>query len=338
MARRLLAYPVMEQTTNHRMKAVALDHFGGVDTLAVDTLPVPEVGPEEILIRVEAAGVGVWDPFEREGGFAEMSDEEPEFPYVLGSDGAGTVVAVGSEVDRFEEGDRVYAVSLLNPKGGFYAEYAAVKADHASHVPEKLTTEEAAAMPVDAITALCGLDDTLGLQAGQSLLVFGASGGIGHLAVQLAKRMGARVLAVASGDDGVALAERLGADAAVDGHDGDVAAAAKAFAPQGLDAALLTAGGEAADEALSAMREGGRVAYPHGVDPEPQAPRGVKAEGYDGNPGREVIQKLDRLIGSGSFRVHVARTFPLEGAADAHRALDTHFLGKFVLRPPAERG
>ena len=128
---------------------------------------MPEVGPDEILIRVESAGVGVWDPFEREGGFAKMFGIEPKFPYVLGTDGAGTVVAVGERVSRFKEGDRVYAISLANPKGGFYAEYAAVKADNASLIPDKLTTEQAGAMPVDAITALRGLDDTLGLQAGR---------------------------------------------------------------------------------------------------------------------------------------------------------------------------
>lgn len=134
----------------------------------------------------------------------------------------------------------------------------------------------------------------------------------------------------------MALAERLGADAAVEGHGGDLAAAAREFAPEGLDAALLTAGGEAADEVLSAMPEGGRVAYPHGVEPEPQVPRGVAAEGYDGDPGPEVIRRLDGLIESGPFRVHVARTFRLDEAADAHRALDTHHLGKLVLRPPGD--
>ena len=102
-------------------------------------------------------------------------------------------------------------------------------------------------------------------------MIFGASGGIGHLAVQLAKRMGARVFAVASGSDGVALVKRLSADAVVDGHKDDIAAAARQFAPDGLDAALITAGGPAADNALTAMRAGGRVAYPNGVEPEPEA-------------------------------------------------------------------
>lgn len=321
------------------MKAVAVDRFGGVDTLAIHTLPVPDVGPDEILIRVEEAGVGVWDPMEREGGFAKMSGAEPKFPYVLGSDGAGTVVAVGSNVDRFAEGDRVYAVGLANPKGGFYAQYAAVKAEYASRIPEKLTVEQAAVMPVDAITALRGLDDTLHLEAGESLAVVGAGGGVGHLAVQLAQRMGARVLAVASGEDGVKLAKSLGADAVVEGHHGDLAAAVKAFAPDGLDAALLTTGGKAAREILSAMREGGRAAYPHGVSPEPEAPSEapsrVSVQGYDGTPDHEVIEELDRLIEAGPFTVHVARTFALEDAAEAQRALEEHYLGKLALRTGA---
>lgn len=321
------------RTMQGTMRAVAMDRFGGVETLAVQTLPMPEVGPDEILIRVESAGVGQWDPFEREGGFAGMFGAEPKFPYVLGSDGAGTVAAVGENVTRFKEGDRAYGISLASPKGGFYAEYVAVKAENASPIPDKLTTEQAGAMPVDAITALRGLDDTLALKPGESLMIFGASGGIGHLAVQLAKRMGARVFAVASGDDGVALARRLDADAVVDGHKEDVAAAARRFAPDGFDAALLTAGGEAANKALTAMRGGGRVAYPNGVEPEPHARSGVTIQGYDGMPDPQVIEKLNRLIESGPFMVHLAATFPLDRAADAHRALETHYLGKLALRP-----
>ena len=321
------------QVKQDTMRAVALDRFGGLETLTVKTLPVPEVGPEEILIRVESAGVGQWDPFEREGGFAQMLGSEPKFPYVLGTDGAGTVVAVGERVDRFREGDRVYAMTVGNPKGGFYAEYAAVKADDAALVPANLTTEQAGALPADAITALCGLDATLDLKPGESLLIFGASGGIGHLAVQLAKRMGVRVLAVASGDDGVALVGRLGADAVVDGHREDVAVAAREFAPYGLDAALFTAGGEAADRALAAIREGGRVAYPNGVEPEPQARSGLTVQSYDGIPDRQAFEKLNRLIESGPFVVHIARMFPLERVADAHLALNTHYLGKLALRP-----
>jgi len=315
------------------MKAVAMDRFGGTETLSLRTLPVPEVGPDEILIRVESAGVGVWDPFEREGGFAGLFGTEPTFPYVLGSDGAGTVAAVGSAVTQFKEGDRVYGCSLASPKGGFYAEYTVVKANNAAIIPAGLSTVEAGALMVDAVTALCGLDNTLGLKDAESLLILGASGGVGHLAVQLAKRMGARVLAAASGEDGVELVRQLGADAVVNGRKDDVAADAREFAPGGLDAALLTVGGEPAERALEALREGGRAAYPNGVEPEPQPRSGVTVQSYDGIPDPKVIAKLNRLIEAGPFKVQIARIYPLEQAADAHRALDGHFLGKLALRP-----
>ena len=327
----------MNERTNERktMKSVAIDRWGGIDVLRPQTLPVPELGPDEVLIRVEAAGVGVWDPFEREGGFAKYYSFEPRFPYVLGSDGAGTVAAVGDRVQRFRPGDRVYAFTIMNPKGGSYAEYAAVKSDLVSRIPGNLKMEQAGAMPIDAITALRGLDDALGLKRGESILIFGASGGVGHLAVQLAKRMGARVFAVASGKDGVDLCKKLGADAVFDGHDNGVAEAARRFAPEGFDAALVTAGGPAADQALTAVRSGGRVAYPNGVEPTPKPPSGVKAKSYDGTPDRKAIEKLDRLIetpGAAPFVVHVSRSFPLDHAADAQRALEEHHLGKLALQ------
>lgn len=132
----------------------------------------------------------------------------------------------------------------------------------------------------------------------------------------------------------MALTEQLGADAVVDGRKADVIAAARAFAPDGLDAALLTASGKAAERALETLRDGGRIAYPRGVQPEPEARPGVAVKGYVGDDaGPEVFEKLNRLIASGPFEVHVARTFPLEQAAEAHRALDEHYLGKLALRP-----
>ena len=144
----------MTQTVPDTMQAAAIDRFGGVETLTLQTLPVPEVGPDQVLIRIEAAGVGSWDRGEREGRYAEYLGT-PKFPYVLGWDGAGTIAAIGKSVSRFKEGDRVYAASF--PKhngGGFYAQYAAVKADDVSHVPDGLTIEQAGVMGWDALTAL----------------------------------------------------------------------------------------------------------------------------------------------------------------------------------------
>src|SRR6476659_7280803 len=275
----------MAQTSQAKaqtMRAVALDKFGGPEALKIQNLPIPEIEAEEVLIRVEAAGVGAWDPFEREGRFVEIMGTKPTFPYVLGTDGAGTIAAVGKDVKRLKEGDRVYAAELANPKGGFYAQYAAVKADNVSLIPGDLTMEQAAVLPTDALTALTGLEKVLGLKSGESLMVFGASGGIGHLALQLAKRIGAKVFAISSGDDGVQFAEKLGADIAVDGRSDGVLLAVKEFAPNGIDAAPVTAGGDRTVRALSAIRQGGRIAYPHGVMPEPTAPDGVAIEAYDG--------------------------------------------------------
>ena len=166
---------------------------------------------------------------------------------------------------------------------------------------------------------------------GESLLIFGASGGIGHLAVQFAKRMGARVLAVASGDDGVAFVRGLGADKVVDGYKEDVLAAARRFAPDGLNAVLLTTGGEAAEKSLAALRTGGRVAYPNGVQPVPKERAGIKLQSYDGEYNPPPLDKVNRLIDAGPFEVKVARTFTLDQAADAQRALDDHYLGKLAL-------
>jgi NADPH:quinone reductase-like Zn-dependent oxidoreductase len=314
------------------MRAIALDRFGGPETLKVQTVPTPEPAADEILIHVECAGVGAWDPFEREGGFVEVLGRKPTFPYVLGTDGAGTVAAVGDGVNDFEEGDRVYAAELGNPKGGFYAEYAVVKAENASLIPDDLKMEQAAVLASDGFTALKGLEEVLRLQPDESVMIFGASGGIGHLAVQLAKRLGARVFAVASGDDGVNFVKRLGADAAVDGRSDKVLDVAREFAPEGIDAALVTAGGEATDRALAAIRPGGRVAHPNGVMPPPQAPEGVSVEAYDGEGGREAMERLNELIEEEPFEVRVHRVYPLEQVADAQAALEEHHLGKIALR------
>jgi NADPH:quinone reductase-like Zn-dependent oxidoreductase len=314
------------------MRAVALDRFGGPETLQVQTLPVPEPNEDEILIHVEAAGVGAWDPFERQGGFVEVLGREPKFPYVLGTDGAGTVAAVGENVQNFKEGDRVYAAELGNPKGGFYAQYAVVKADNAATIPSALTMEQAAVLASDALTALTGLEEILDLQAGESVMIFGASGGIGHLAVQLAKRLGARVFAVASGEDGVQFVRDLGADAVADGRSDNVLDVAREFAPEGIDAALVTAGGDATDRALAAIRMDGRVAYPNGVMPIPKPPTEVRVDAYDGEGGRETLDRLNALIEAGPFEVRVHRVFPLEQAAAAQAALEEHHLGKIALK------
>jgi len=321
----------MTNNANQMMRAVAIDEYGGIDKMKPRKLPVPEVANDEILVRVETAGVGVWDPFEREGGFAKEYGVKAHFPLVLGTDGAGTVEEVGREVHNLKRGDRVYGINLMSPKGGFYAEYTAVKANNAAMIPQALSTRDAGVLAVDGVTALDGLDKTLHLKEGESILILGASGGVGHLAVQLAKRMKARVLAVASGQDGVEFVKRLGADKVIDGHKEDILKAAREFAPKGLDAALLTTGGKAAKQAIAALREGGRAAYPNGVEDVPKGTDGVKVTNYNAEPDPGTFAKLNKLIEGGPFEVHIARTFKLEDAAEAQRALESHYIGKLAL-------
>ncbi|HVX93810.1 MAG TPA: NADP-dependent oxidoreductase [Polyangia bacterium] len=309
------------------MKAAAFDQFGGPDVFQLKELPVPTPGPKEVLIQLESAGIGAWDPDARAGEL-ELGGERG-FPRIIGNDGAGLVVAVGKRVRRFEVGDRVYAYDF---EGGFYAEYVAAPEDDVALVPPGVSLREAGALGADGITALRGLTDHLAIRAGEKLMIFGASGGIGHLAVQLAKRLGATVFAIASGTDGVELVRRLGADEAVDGRSEDVGQAARAYAPQGLDAALVLVGGGGVDDALGSVKPGGRVAFPNGVEPEPAAPAGVRVLAYDGTPDRDAFERLNRLIGNEPFHVELGRMFPLSEAATAHRQVGQHHLGKLAFQ------
>ena len=318
---------VMNTSIPEKMKAAAIDHFGGPEVIHTESLPVPRPAKNEVLIRLDTAGIGVWDPQVREGEFAEA---KTHFPQIIGNDGAGTVVAVGASVTRHRVGDRVYGYSM---KGGFYAEYVAMNEDFVAAIPAGLKPEEAGAFGAVGVTALRGLEDELRLQSGEALMIFGASGGIGHVAVQLAKRMGANVLAIASGPDGVELVRRLGADVAVDGRTDDPKAAALEFAPGGVDAALVLAGGgKGLTQALEAVKKGGRVAYPNGVEPKPRVPKGRKTHAFDGTPGPDAFERLNRLIGDRPFHVELGHIYPLEEASVAHRQIESHFLGKLALR------
>ncbi|UPL10388.1 NADP-dependent oxidoreductase [Microbacterium sufflavum] len=331
-------------TVPPRMNAIVLDRFGDEDELRSREIAVPEMGPSDVLLRVHVAAVASWDAVERRGDYDGVFGIPSRFPYVLGWDAAGTVAAVGSEVTRFAVGDRVYAASTPVPRGGFYAEYGVVDEEHVAHVPARLSLEQAGVMAWDALTAQSGLD-ALDLDRGQTLLVFGASGGMGHMAVQLARQRGLRVLAASSGADGVALSREQGADAVVDGRAEDVLVAAKEFAPDGIDGALVTAGGPMAERALQALAPSGRVAWPHGVHPLPATAPAVPILSFDGDRTRAALDRLNTVIESGTFAPYVARRFPMSQVRDAHRALRDHYVGKLALiirdhglLPPAVAG
>lgn len=313
------------------MHAAAIDAVGNPEEVVhTEEVPVPRLGLREVLIQVEVAGVGVWDPELVRGETEDVPRNG--FPRVFGSDGSGTVVACGKRVTRVALGDRVYGWGLGNRKGGFFAEYVALSEDDVARIPTGLTVAEAGALAVCGITALEGLE-LLKLRPGDSLIIIGASGGNGHLAVQLAKRLGLRVFALASGRDGVELVRRLGADDAVDGKTSDSAIIARGFAPEGFDGALVFAGRDDGwQELLSQVRKGGRIAWPHGVEPEPGPQPGVKVKGYDGIKTPKAFQRLNALISEGPFHVELSRVFLLDEAAQALREVSRHHVGKLALQ------
>jgi NADPH:quinone reductase-like Zn-dependent oxidoreductase len=309
--------------TMSAMRAVTIDRRGRI---SIRDVPVPTVGRREVRIAVDAAGVGSWD--------AETRPEGRERFVIPGADGAGLVVAVGGGVRRFRAGDRVYSYSYGNPKGGFHAELVVVVETKVARVPRGLGLKEAGAIPVTGLTALQGVDDALRVKRGERVIVHGASGGVGTLALQFAKRRGARVLATASGSDGVRLALRLGADVAVDGKREDVLEAARLFAAEGVDAVLAFVGGKTLLRCLDSLKpSGGRLAYPNGVEPVPRKRKGVKVVVYDATSGVRELARLDRAIRAAKPEVPIAKTYALVDAAEAYRFVRKgHILGKAVLR------
>src|SRR5437763_8271113 len=184
----MTARPVFQAS----MRAAAIDRFGPPSVITVHTLPVPQPGPRQIVIAIHAAGVGSWDESIRDGSWRPAG--RSRFPRVLGTDGAGVVVAKGARVRRFRIGDRVYAYDADDPNGGFYAEYVAVDESKAARVPGRLDDLQAAAGAVTGLTAHQGVDGVLKGRTGETGVILGASGAVGTLAVQLTRRHGARVL------------------------------------------------------------------------------------------------------------------------------------------------
>ena len=312
------------------MQAAAIDAPGGPERLTLHTLAVPKPRADEILIALTAAGVASWDVDVRKNP-SELKNAR--MPLVLGTDGAGTVAALGERVHGFKVGDAVYAYSWDNPQGGFYAEYVAVPAERVGHVPRGLTLTQAGAIGTTGLTALQGVDDALHVKPGGTLLIHGAAGGVGTLAVQFAKLRGARVLATVAAADEIDFVKALGADVVIDGRHGDVAAAARTFAPQGLDAVLAFAGGEALEHGIDCLKTGGHVAYPSGVQPVPKAREGLVIVRYDAIPGPRQYERLNAAIEAVKLQVPIAATFPLAQAARAQARLEGgHVAGKIVLQ------
>jgi NADPH:quinone reductase-like Zn-dependent oxidoreductase len=310
-----------------QMKAAAFDRFGSPEVVHLERVPVPELGARDVLVEVGTAGVGSWDPWLIEGS---STFAEARFPQWVGSDGAGTVRAIGDRVTRFAIGDQVYGSGFGNAKGGFFAEYAAIDENELARIPETIPFDEAGALAMAGLTALQGLD-RLGLVREEPVMILGASGAVGHVAVQLAKRLDLRVFAVAAHDDGVALADELGADEVVEGHHAFVKDA-REFAPTGFAGALVFAGARGWEDALELVARGRRVAWPNGVEPEPITPPGVKRIVYDAEVSPDAFDWLGTLVARGPFHVHIARSYALGATAQALEDVQRHHVGRLAIK------
>ena len=313
------------------MRAIAIDGFGGPEKLRAVELKRPAPRPGEILIRVVSAGVNPVDFKIREGKLAALLPHE--FPLIPGWDAAGVVERIGEGATRFRKGDRVWAYARKpTVQWGCYAEYVAVPESSAGPMPGRLLYEEAAAVPLAALTAFQALFDRPGLEAGSRVLIHAAAGGVGHFAVQLARNAGAEVYGTAGPRNGGFVME-LGARAALDYTSEDFVDAARRHCPQGFDLVLDAVGGETLERSYGLVRPGGRLV---GIVEEPDAARarehGISAESIFVRPDAEQLGILARLIDEKRLEAHVQKIYPLSGAAEAQRTLaEGHVRGKLVL-------
>jgi NADPH:quinone reductase-like Zn-dependent oxidoreductase len=310
------------------MRAVVLREFGPPEVLQVEEVAEPEPIPTEVKVRVHAAGVNPVDLKTRAGkGMAAVLGEPP---LRIGWDVAGTVVELGRGVTRFRIGDEVFGMPWFPREAGAYAELVTAPSRHFATKPGVLSFEEAAALPLAGLTAWQIIVDTIQLQAGDDLLIHGAAGGVGHLAVQIAKARGASVVGTARAEQEAWLIG-LGIDRVVDYRRerfeellGD------------LDAVIDFTGVQG-EGSLQVLRPGGiLVSVPSGAGDDLLArakKTGRRASGFLVEPDPVGLAGLEALVEAGRLQVHVAKAFALEDAADAHRvAEDHHGGGKIVLR------
>lgn len=328
------------------MKAVRLHVHGGPEVLGVDEVPRPTPQPDELLVRVHAVGLNPPDWYMREGMTNIPEDLRPPFalPAIPGTDVSGVVAQVGEGVEGFAVGDEVFGL-LRFPglEGSGYAEYVAAPATDFAHKPRHLDHLQAAGAPMSGLTAWQFLIDLghdhpspfqeaqhqpVPIGPGTKVLVNGAAGGVGHLAVQLAKWKGAHVTAVASGAHESFLLD-LGADEFIDYTTTNAEDVAR-----GLDLVLDTLGGPSSSRFLRTLRRGGALfpVFFGEFDPAEVAALGVTTSGTQVRSNGPQLAEFSRLLDSGTVRVAIDSVFPLHEAARAHeRAERGHIQGKIIL-------
>ncbi|UHC18588.1 NADP-dependent oxidoreductase [Methylobacterium currus] len=327
------------------MKAVRLHAFGGPEVLRYEDVPLPRLGPGEVLVRVLAAGVNPPDWYLRDGYTAVPGFNPPvTLPVIVGSDVSGIVAAVADDVRGFTVGDAVFGMIRFPSFGdsAAYAEYVAAPASDLARKPGGLDFVQAAGAPMAGLTAwqyliALGHDAPNPFQTvphrpvpleGRSILINGAAGGVGHLAVQLAKWRGARVTAVASGRHQAFLRE-IGADDII-----DYTATAPETMARDLDLVLDTVGGPSTGRFLRTLKRGGAL-FPVFLgfqDAQEARERGITVSMAQVCSNGAQLAELGRLLDVGAVRVAIDSTFPLAEAARAHeRAASGHLRGKIVL-------
>jgi NADPH:quinone reductase-like Zn-dependent oxidoreductase len=294
------------------MMAWRIHEFGPPSVMRFEQVPRPNPGPGEVLIKVEAVGVGQWDGWIRAGA----SVLEQPLPLTLGSDLSGDIVAVGPGSADARVGEPVYGVT--NPRFvGAYAEYAVASAEMVSKKPASLTYIEAASVPVVAVTAWQGLLDHAGLKAGHTVLIHGAAGNVGAYAVQLARRAGARIIATASAED-IPFVRSLGADQVLDYR-------AQRFEEEvrDADAVFDLVGGDTQRRSFQVLRRGGKLIS--AVSPPDQhlaQSHGVEAAFFLVDVTSRYLADIAGLIDEGKLRTHVGAVLPLANARDVHFMLE----------------
>jgi NADPH:quinone reductase-like Zn-dependent oxidoreductase len=301
----------------------AIDAYGDEPTL--HTLPMPVPGDGDILIAMRGAEVGDWDELVRTGGWPM----ERPFPLVLGLAGAGRVAALGRAVTGFQIGDPVYAYSYPLFDNGAWAEYMLVPQAYAARPPAAMPLVLAGALPIVGLTAHECLLDVLQLKKGESILITAASGGVGHLAVQIAARLGAHVVATARALNHE-FVSGLGAELVIDYSKEDVVAAVRARYPAGVDKVLSGVSGPDANQALRAVRNGGMVVdLPGAITGSRPGVRLVSDYVVRGDGAR--LAQVSALIGQG-VRLQVQPPIAFERAPQAlELVLGKHVVGKLVL-------
>ncbi|WP_327155827.1 NADP-dependent oxidoreductase [Streptomyces tubercidicus] len=317
----------MSETGIPQMRAVSQDTPGGPEVLKVITTDRPVPGPTEVLVRVHAAGVNPTDWKTRAAG-RFLSGSEP--PFVLGFDVSGVVEAVGLGVTLFAPGDKVFGMPRFPHPAGAYAEYVTAPARHFAHLPADLDHVRGAALPLAALTAWQALVDTAKVRPGARVLIHAAAGGVGHLAVQIAKSRGAYVIGTARRAKHDFL-RGLGADELIDYTEQDFATAVR-----DIDIVLDTIGGDYGARSLRTLRPGGSLVSILPLDDGFPADRAREARVRAGfllvEPDRAGLEAVADLVNSGKLQVNVDKVVPLEDAAQAHALGETgRTTGKIVL-------